>query len=886
MKINKTRYRFTPQSISRDAKSSGNTQVSSRALDNSVVKFDSRNVTLVEERSDGSVKLAAEVEVDILLAAKQGITSFDINLTQLAQDTSSIEASQQTPDNIVDELLVNHGKRTLMQRELSEKKVKTVKLDITKSIDNSIASRLPKMSLAEYKKTMSSKQKVLRTVPITKFKQTSLETPVLQTPTDNFKTQLTDRTEKQILHDSLFKDNKPVGSHSHKNLPYITSEEAVAGVKNKDKREDSRRRISTSRTKTSRDLRNEDLVNKLMNGPVKDVDTINDIFKRQSDGNNISTAVVLDTEESPLKTTTIEFELTRQEITKLGNNFNIEIQAEDIDGNIIQRAGCCIDLVEKITDGLVSSRKPETIVDGWVSNTDITKFTPTTSNNVVDEEDIVEVPGFEGGGGSSFGGVDLSIHVFNPYEPLDFAEREETGFTSPSPGEESQQSGNIVVVRTSTPTFSPPAAQFAERIRPSVTRHLASANSMIGKAVAEVDNRFVSISAFPRKTGMLVYLTGFQTKYSIAVFRRDLTIKEKNFKILNVNEPIRLVSESQTNLTFLDIDVKFDHTYEYKTKIYTREGREIFGSKTVIATYKNLSDNKALIKLSKPEVRLNRQGKIDARFTIDTVLDDTNISALSDALKNQGLSDVFLTDISNNRERLKQIIAYRIERVDLTMGITEHIGIVKGGKFSDIEASNSSNAAELQSNRDYRYVIELLIRDLDSLIPEAQRTQRDAATQKSYETQASKHLHPDTLRTGTYRSSKKIKDAIYTEEMSAGYIGVQTEVSITTRTARPKITGGNCILDVQGRAVITWKITGRAREIDHFVITSERLGMKAIVGRAQTPSYNGTYKFIDDAVMKTAGDINYYIQPVYSDLTYGSAVRLGKVEGSTKRKRL
>lgn len=886
MKINKTKFRFEPTEITRNPKTSGHNTAVPKTLDNDIIKFDSKNVTLSEVRGDGSVTLEAEVEIDVLSAVKQGITTLDINLSKFS-DSDSLEASQLSPERIVNNVLTGFGNMKVTQLEKDEKLIKKIKLDITKSIDNSIASSMHTISQSEFKKKQSSRRNIFKTVPIFKNKQTSLETPVFQTPIVNPKTQLSDRTTRQILHDSLFKDSKPIGSHSHKNIPYISSEEAMGGVKGKNKNDDQRRRLTTSKTRTSRELRNNDLIDKILDGNVNDVASVNDIYKRQTDNGNTTTAVVLESETSTIKTTTAKFNLTRKEILSLGNNFNIEIEAEDKDGKVIQRSGCCIDLVEKIVEGLIAGSSSETINDGTTKDLldNSTRYTPTSLDGKDEEGTIIEVPGYAPEP-TGPGTVDLSIHVFDPYKPLDFAERENTGPFGESPNSQSRGAA-ITVIRDSAPTFSPPAAKFNERIIPSLTRHLASAHSSLGRAVAEVDNRFVSISAFTRSTGILLYLTGFQSKYSIAVIRRDLTLKEKNFKFLNVDNPVQIVDENLSNLTFVDKDVKYEHTYEYKTKIFTREGREILGTQTAIITYKQLADNKVSMKVSKPDIRINSQGVIDARFNITTEIDDTNISALLTALKQQGVSDVFLSDITNNRERLKQLIAYKIERVDLTLGITEHIGIISSGKFSDVDTRSTSNALPLEGNKDYRYVIELLVRDIDSLVPEAEREKTDAGTNKSYTVKPSKYLHPTTLRTGTFRSDKKIKDAIYSEEMTAGYIGVQMEVSISTKTSRPKILGGSCTVDVQGRSVITWKISGRSKEFDHFIITSERLGMKAIVGRAQVPSYNSTYTFIDSDITNTTGDVNYFIQPVYSDLTYGNVLKLGKVEvNKTKRKKL
>lgn len=853
-----------------------------------VIKFDPADMKLVRERTDGSVRMEVKVDVNLAAATRVGVSTLDLKLLKFGPDSDSISQERPSPDQVINSMLRATSEGRKKQAKSKERLVKKVKIDVTKAVNNQVASKLPKASLEEAVDLIGT-QTVFEAVPIASQAQVASQIPILQTPTSKGGELLdrTDRSARQIFLDSLYKDGRTIAASSQPLVPFITAEEALAGISRGSKDKDNRKRRTSNTSKTASDLRINALQGLFTSGPVTDLSNANELLEKRGGSKEAGTVVRARTDSSAWRSVTQSFTIDRDTLDSLANNFNVSIVAVNGDGEEVQTAGCCVDLVDKVVESQFDPVTTDESMSGQsFSGASYNDATGRVNGNVSilepgDEDDVDDVPGYVPGWGG--GNLDHSILTLDPFEPMDKEWESMGNSTESSESFGLAGSGRTIVIRTSPVGFSPPAPSFSEVLIPAVTRHLATASPLLGKAVAEVDNRFCSVTTFLRKGGITVRVAGLQSACSICVVRRDLTLREKQFNPINVNEPILLVDENTKESNFVDRDVKHDHVYEYKVRMYTRAGRTMMGTGSSVIEYKELVDNLATITASTPKVTIDAEGTIDVKFDLQTTLTDSNVSAFVEILKSQGLDNLFTDDIVENRDKLKKVIVYHIERVDLTRGNVESFGLFKGGRFSDKAQRGTQNVSSLLANRTYRYVVTLLVREPESLIPSIVREKVDKVTGQRYSLQPSKHFHPTTLRTGTLKTSKDIDAGSYVEEFLAGFSGAQVAVTVSTMTTGPKILGGSCTKDSLGRAEVRWKISGRASQIDHFVVTAELSGMKSIVGRVQAISHNNSFRFVDKTLAGTAGDVLYFVTPVFSNLTVGEPVKIGRIEDRKSR---
>ncbi|MHA2020174.1 MAG: hypothetical protein ACW96N_00525, partial [Candidatus Thorarchaeota archaeon] len=423
-------------------------------------------------------------------------------------------------------------------------------------------------------------------------------------------------------------------------------------------------------------------------------------------------------------------------------------------------------------------------------------------------------------------------------------------------------------------------------VAPKPTRHLATASPFYGpKSESPTDNKFLSLTTFLRRGGITIRTENFQGEYSIGILRRDTTANEKSFSFLKVKDPIQPVTEATPVVTFVDTNVKVNHVYEYAAKIFTKTGREIFSTAKSLIKYQELNDNILKIEIGQPKMTIDALGNVDIQFDIIGNITDSNISAITTLLQDQNLDTYFTDDIQQNRERLKDLIVFSIERFDLTRGTVEDFGVFTGVTFSDKANQKLNNASPLRANRDYRYVVSGLLRTPDTMISTSTRTRIDKRTNLEYTFSPAKYLHPTTLSNSTLRADVTIERADFNDEFKAGFSGAQSFVDVTTKTSKPKIVSGRVSTNDRGNNEIRWKVKGTISQIKFFIVIGDQLGMRSIVGHSHPITSNNTLMFEDQMLSKHVGSITYSVIPVYNDMTMGKEFKIGS-STSKKTKRI
>jgi hypothetical protein len=872
---------------------------------NNIASLKAADVQVKEIKANGSIVLSAKVSIDINSAIRSNVNNVTLSIVSPSSDVSSVSTITSTPSSKIDDILNSSTNLKVETQKRAENIAKSINIDITAEANNKNASLIGRTNENIFSQTEVS----LKTISVSTAESAN-EYPILQTPTsDGNKRMLKSETSlKQLFMDTILKDSLSISHASKENIPFSSTEESVNGLVKRSTRHEIKESKSLNSSTSPDEIRQSAISGRLLGGKTNDVTGADDFTKSKNNRSNVASIPVLGRADVKRKTIEKEIIVTAAELTKLGSNLNFIVESVGENGVKSKPAGCKVDISEKISkfnfNEKVGTRETRSGNSFSLSTPKSTKKADddnktargttnlrshSASQKLKDEEDKkvnfgTSSPSHVAGGGKLQDVVSYE-KIINPFlSPADAEWKEIRAHAVDDRNEiknTTTPAGVPKIVRHVNLGFSPAPPRFSEAMIPSVTRHLATTNSLMGNVVAEVDNRFVSITTFLIPGGIQIRLSEFQSSYSIGVWRRDASIHEKNFSCIKIKESIIKVDESTPEALFVDTLVKEDHVYEYRTKIFTREGREIFGSNMSRIMFRYINDNAATIKITKTNTLIDESGNLDVTFGITADLTDTNVSTLVDILKSQGNDKYFTDDLTANRERLKNMIAYQIDRHDLTLGIVESYALFKGGTFSDVEQQSKNAVQPLRTNHTYRYVISLLSRDADALIPSVTRQtptikNTPFAQQSSlYNIRPSKSLHPMTLKKSILRSESTIAKSNIEAEFMDGFTGMQAFTEVSIKAEKPKIVNGSCIRTSSGACEIRWNVTGQINKFDHFIITAEQLGMTSIIGKSHAFSHNNSYIFEDKMLSNTVGDVIYFIIPVYNDFTVGENYRLG-----------
>lgn len=855
-----------------------------------ILTFGSKNVQVIKRAPDGTVSLLVKCEVDIIEAMQSEVNMLGVTFEPQKKDLDSTSQSQvrTTPRQVLENILYASSEASRKRETALNNVVVRSFIDITAYIDNSIAKILTKSGKKAALAALGTEIVVSMESPRSN-KQIASQVPVLQTPSSKMsKTEARSEVSvKQLMSDLILKDGKSPMSIFKPRVTYASTEKSLAG---------------TITSQPELKGRAADLLSIIIDGPIRDLDSASNTPSDTSDTDDLPVLKRLPKEKIEVHGIV---KLTKSQLEKLGNNAVVKISAfGDPNSSAIDNVGCDIDIATKLTHAFNNAEPLEENAAGTGLrgrdkltqdiNDNINGLGPAAGSSALNSNRLPGSTDGPGQGGSS--DVDLYIDPINPSQPYDGGGWKPGGILgqgsygsnigglrSPGVNSNGETPG---IVGGGQRGFSPLPPTLGTFVVPQPTRHLAAASSYYGpKSESPTDNKFVSIGAFLRTNGITIRVENFQGEYSVGVLRRDKTINEKKFSFLNIKEPIQPVTENSPPVTFVDTNVKDNHIYEYRVKIFTKTGREIVSTANTTIKYQKLNDNILKIQIGQPKMTIDASGNVDIQFDIFGDISDSNISAITTLLQERNLESYFSDDILENRERLKDLIVFGVERTDLTRGVTEDFGIFTGTGFSDVANQTLNNVSPLRANRDYRYVVTGFLRTPDTMIATATRSSIDKKTNLSYTFSPAKYLHPATLSNSTLRSPTTIEKSDFNEEFKAGFSGAQVFVDVTTKTAKPDVVSGHVITNERENNEIRWKIKGNASQIKMFIIVGDQLGMRSIVGNSHPITSNNSFMFEDRLLSKHVGSVIYSVIPVFTDMTMGKEFKIGTAT-SKKLKRL
>ena len=361
---------------------------------------------------------------------------------------------------------------------------------------------------------------------------------------------------------------------------------------------------------------------------------------------------------------------------------------------------------------------------------------------------------------------------------------------------------------------------------------------------------------------------------------------------ISTGETMTLLAGSISKILYEDTNVEPFRQYRYQCIFRMERGpEELANGEEVIQHIRPRSNILVTPEIGSLKIReeqgetsgatknTKRAAQTHISFVTSAPPSDSGIEAVSQILAGAGVEQAFIDEVKNDRQRVSDIAAFIIERLDMKTGRRESFGLHRPGSFSDNEKSRSKRRVSTpKAGRTYKYVAKLCLRPPESLFKEA-LTKVDVQNPSVLDTAT------DTIETLSQRflssfgmfpslpSDTELKDSQSSSirsQFQKGLTGIELEIEVKMPSFRPTIEKVKSYRTKRGYNTVTWRCTGDLSRIDHFIIFARYRGVSAPIGKLSGRG-NGLYKFPDRKLSGEVGDINYFVKIVYTDYTRSEA---------------
>lgn len=365
-------------------------------------------------------------------------------------------------------------------------------------------------------------------------------------------------------------------------------------------------------------------------------------------------------------------------------------------------------------------------------------------------------------------------------------------------------------------------------------------------------------------SSVIVDVTGFSPSVtSFRILRRNRTQYQKEWIKIGGSQ----VSASDF-FTYQDKDLRVNNTYEYAVEvIHDDDISEIVDYDIIeFVDYGNAS----LVQTVVENTNVIVNEKADVRFDIVTTFLERNTSIVKSLLEKNNLSYLFTDNLLEERDKLREIIAYDISRIDMETGRRETFGIVTSQSFVDSVAGKISGVSELELGKRYRYDIIPCLRKPESMLTSAIRNEVDEDTRRRFTVQADKFSHPALKKYGSIIDSRKYAKKYGKSEMSLGNIGQTCCVNVQIKKESVYVKNHAVSRLTDRYMLVEWDLVGNAKFVDGFIVLAVENGNTFPCGRVHTNSDSNHYVFIYELLEKEIGTFQFKIIPVYNDYQIGN----------------
>jgi hypothetical protein len=382
-----------------------------------------------------------------------------------------------------------------------------------------------------------------------------------------------------------------------------------------------------------------------------------------------------------------------------------------------------------------------------------------------------------------------------------------------------------------------------------------------------------SVLAVSNKGNVLVKLYGSPATYKYVQFvKRSVDRKQRTWTA--IQNPVKLIDGIAT---IEDLDVLNEKTYEYAAYLQDAYGNTKKARSSSIVRVTDYTSGTEII-VTPASTNINN-GNTTTTFNISVKLvknsDTTSILAAS---KQQGTELYFEKETTKLSGDLSSITKVNVKRYSLDTGIINDLGVVEPGEFTDTTQENvvyifegllrgqadlfEEIGADKISNRDFN-PRDALQR---SQIVSSNLTKIPAITNSNF---TQKFLSKKSLLRGTLSYGNTKSADIDASGFLQGRLGITTTYQVTKNKSIATIDNFDLIIANESCRLLTFDVnqTNSRKNIDFFIITMLKGGIRSVIGTCHYVSDNITQNFLDIKTRLKTGKISYAITPVLYDGT-------------------
>jgi hypothetical protein len=351
---------------------------------------------------------------------------------------------------------------------------------------------------------------------------------------------------------------------------------------------------------------------------------------------------------------------------------------------------------------------------------------------------------------------------------------------------------------------------------------------------------------------------------SIQFLKKNLSLKQ-SFTFIDSPKLINSSIRQADFISVVDNDLINESIYQFSAKCFYMDGTtDILGCE--IVEYSEETPGKISINIE--DLEIDYLNDVNVTFNVNMEITDTDLDQIKNLLEKQGNFSFFSKEIEDQRKELKSLIAFQVERVNLMTGERENMGTHTNSLFSDKTAREKMRSKKLESGSTYRYIIQALVRQTETMFENFIKKNEDVTTKKVFFSKPWKFSHPKTLKTGTIFTPTGIKKLYAKNSFSHGLTGSSSSIEINIGTNNSYATNAKAQIFNKNNNLITWQINGKIEHFDHFIILKESHGMRTIIGCAHNQFKTNNCEWLHSFNASDIGELKYVIIPVLNDYNH------------------
>lgn len=394
------------------------------------------------------------------------------------------------------------------------------------------------------------------------------------------------------------------------------------------------------------------------------------------------------------------------------------------------------------------------------------------------------------------------------------------------------------------------------------------------KNKSKINKENITIISSPKENGVFLEFKNISNNVrSLQIFKRNQTLNEKipiilDYIFIPENENVNQVS-------YTDNNVSYGRTYEYSVKCIYKNGSFVDNNNISLINFSSIQNNIVDTITSNPEVIEDEKGT-NVKFNISSNIINSGQDKIKQFLSENGLLDFYFTEVADEKEKFKNLLAYDVVRVNLTTGAQESFGIINSNQFSDRDEGVVRNVMPLEDGMEYKYVITTHFRAIDTLLKTYSKEIIDS-NDNTYILYPYVWRHPITLEKGNLVNEFSLKRNHSDNQFTFGKVASITETNVSLINILPSIKEANVVKISDKSVLLQWRIQGNVKRFDHFLIVLEILGMRSVVGKSHNISNSNYFQFVDILDNNENGKLKYYIIPVFYDYSKGTEFETNEV---------